>query len=114
MMVEVKIPYLLTRQLLEVCVEESNGQHLTVFVAHLWAVFNQGWGGSAIREREVREILRITSPWREQGIPHLVMGDFNSLAPGDPFKASLFLRYFFVRRLKPYLSRTNVPQIRCS
>jgi endonuclease/exonuclease/phosphatase family metal-dependent hydrolase len=95
-------PDLLTRQLLEVCVEESNGQHLTVFVAHLSAVFNQGWGGGAIREREVREILRIASPLREQGIPHLVMGDFNSLAPGEPFKASLLLRYLLeMDRTKP-------------
>ena len=88
-----KRPGLFTRPLLEVCVEESNGQHLTVFVTHLSAAFSKGWAGHAIRVREVREILYITAPLREQGVPHVLLGDFNSLAPGDPFKASFLLRY---------------------
>jgi endonuclease/exonuclease/phosphatase family metal-dependent hydrolase len=86
-------PGLLTRPLLEVCVEEANGEHLTVFVAHLSAAFSKGWAGNAPRKREVREILHITAPLREQAVPHILLGDFNSLAPGDPFKASFLLRY---------------------
>jgi endonuclease/exonuclease/phosphatase family metal-dependent hydrolase len=86
-------PGLLNKPLLEVCVEEDNGQQLTIFVTHLYAAFNKGWAGNHLRLREVREILRIMAPLREQGKPHLLIGDFNSLAPGDPFKASFLLRY---------------------
>src|SRR5581483_7914752 len=74
-------PGLLNKPLLEVCVEESNGQQLTIFVTHLNAAFYRGWAGNHLREREVREILRIMAPVREQGKPHMLMGDFNSLAP---------------------------------
>ena len=86
-------PGLLTKPLLEVCVEESSGQQLTAFVTHLSAAFNQGRGGGHIRLREAQEIVKIMAPLREEGQPHLLMGDFNSLAPGDPFKASFLLRY---------------------
>ncbi len=86
-------PGIMARPLLEVCVEEANGEHLTVFVTHLSAAFNRGRGGGHIRMREVEEILRIMAPLRAEGKPHLLMGDFNSLAPGDPFKASFLLRY---------------------
>lgn len=81
------------RTILEVCVEEANGQHLTVFVVHLSAAFSHGWAGTSIREHEVQELLKITQSHRETAIPHLIMGDFNSLAPGDAFKASFLLRY---------------------
>ena len=84
-------PGILTRPLLEVCVEEANGDHLVVFIAHLAAAFSQGWAGNAIRIREVREILRILAQVQDK--PHVIMGDFNSMAPGDPFKASFLLRY---------------------
>ncbi|HTK09606.1 MAG TPA: endonuclease/exonuclease/phosphatase family protein [Ktedonobacteraceae bacterium] len=86
-------PGLLNKPLMEVCVREENGEELTVFVTHLAAYFYKGWAGNGIREREIEEILQITRPHREQGIPHLIMGDFNSLAPGDRFKASNLLRY---------------------
>ncbi|QBD79309.1 hypothetical protein EPA93_26305 [Ktedonosporobacter rubrisoli] len=86
-------PGILSKPLLEVCVEEPSGEQLTVFVTHLWAAFNHGWAGNSLRQREVREILRIMAPWREEGRPHVLMGDFNSLAPGDPFKASFLVRY---------------------
>ena len=81
----------LTKPVLEVAVEESGGRQLTIFVTHLSAAFSHGWAGDAIRRREVREIIRIMAA--KQGTPHLIMGDFNSLAPGDPFKASALLRY---------------------
>ncbi len=84
-------PGVLTRPLLEVCVEEANGEHLVVFIAHLAAAFSHGWAGNAIRMREVREILTILAQVQDK--PHVIMGDFNSMAPGDPFKASFLLRY---------------------
>jgi endonuclease/exonuclease/phosphatase family metal-dependent hydrolase len=86
-------PGVLARPLLEVCVEEPNGAQLTVFVTHLSAAFNRGWAGSHIRVREVQEILRIMEPLRAAGKPHLLMGDCNSLAPKDAFKASALLKY---------------------
>lgn len=86
-------PGVLNKPFLEVCVEEENGEHLTVFVVHLSAAFNQKWAGEHIRRRETQELLRVTAPLREQGIPHVIMGDFNEMMPGDPFKASFLLRY---------------------
>jgi endonuclease/exonuclease/phosphatase family metal-dependent hydrolase len=86
-------PALLSKPLLEVCVEEKNGQQLTVFVTHLFASFHKGWAGNALREREVQEILGILAPLREERKAHLLIGDFNSLSPGDPFKASHLVRY---------------------
>jgi len=83
----------LHRPLLEVCFEETNGQQFTVFVTHLSASFNKGRGGGGIRTREIQEILHILAPARAQGIPHVLMGDFNSLAPGDSFQASALVSY---------------------
>ncbi|GAC1616124.1 MAG: hypothetical protein NVS4B9_05560 [Ktedonobacteraceae bacterium] len=101
-------PGIMARPLLEVCVEEANGQQLTVFVTHLSAAFNRGRGGGGVRLREVREILNIMAPLREQGKPHVLMGDFNSMAPGEPFKASTLLKYVVQldarRRANPQLS----------
>lgn len=83
----------LTRPVIEVCLEEANGHRLVVFVTHLSAAFYSGWAGNAIRTREIQQILRIMSEQQARGVPHLIMGDFNSLAPGDAFKASFLLRY---------------------
>ncbi|MBA2679372.1 MAG: endonuclease/exonuclease/phosphatase family protein [Ktedonobacteraceae bacterium] len=98
-------PGILARPLLEVCVEEENGQHLTVFVVHLSAAFNRGRGGGGVRMREMREILNIMAPLRAEGKPHLLMGDFNSMAPGEPFRASALLKYIVLldarRRSQP-------------
>lgn len=84
-------PEILTKPLLEVCVEEADRQQITVFVTHLTAAFNQGRAGERIRRGEVQTILDIIAARR--GTPHLLMGDFNALAPGDRLKASNLLRY---------------------
>ena len=87
---------ILSQPLLEVCVREEDGRELTVFVAHLTASFAQGnRGGDSIRQAEVCEILRIMA--EKQGTPHLLMGDFNSLAPGDALKGSRLLRYLIIQ-----------------
>jgi endonuclease/exonuclease/phosphatase family metal-dependent hydrolase len=86
-------PSLSDRPLLEVCVEEAEGQQLTVFLAHLSAAFNRRWAGNHLRQREVAEILRIMAPLRAEGKPHILMGDFNTLSPGEAFRASFLLRY---------------------
>ncbi|HEU0001577.1 MAG TPA: endonuclease/exonuclease/phosphatase family protein [Ktedonobacteraceae bacterium] len=97
-------PGLISKPLLEVGVQEEDGQELTLFVTHLIASFSHsGRGGDSIRRAEAREILRIMA--EKKGTPHLLMGDFNSLAPGDALKASRLLRYLVsmdeLRRTKP-------------
>ncbi len=84
----------LTHPLFEACIEEEDGSKLTVFVTHLAAAFNRGRGGDGQRRREVQEILRIMASKR--GTPHLLMGDFNAIAPGDHLKASALLRYLII------------------
>ena len=88
----------LTHPLFEACLEEEDGRKLTVFITHLAAAFSQGRGGDSIRRREVQEILRIMTP--KQGTPHLLMGDFNAIAPGDRLKASALLRYLVAMDLQ--------------
>jgi endonuclease/exonuclease/phosphatase family metal-dependent hydrolase len=89
-------PGLLARPLLEVCVKDgSEGRELTVFLTHLSSGFNCGWAGNHLRQREVEEIMNIMAPLRAEGKPHVLMGDFNTLSPGDAFKASFLLRYVF-------------------
>src|SRR5579884_2011982 len=80
------------RHLLEVTVEETAGTPLTIFVTHLTASFYKGMSSVHKRRSEVEEILSIMTPY--QGQPHLVMGDFNSLTPGEEFRGSALLRYF--------------------
>jgi endonuclease/exonuclease/phosphatase family metal-dependent hydrolase len=116
------LPGILARPLLEVCLEESNGQHLTVFVTHLSASFNRRWAGNHIRVREVQEIMRIMAPLYTEGKPHLLMGDFNSLAPQDAFKASALLKYVVHQETRwikqsisdghPYLNSVVPPKLR--
>lgn len=117
-------PGVLARPLLEVSLEEEHGERLTVFVAHLTAHFARGRGGDSPRCQEVREIVRIM---RANHGPHVVMGDFNALAPGDKMKASNLLRYLIdlEKRRKcqgqasdapndghPYLNYVVPPQLR--
>lgn len=83
-------PGVLLRPLLEVTLEEAHGEKLTAFVAHLTADFVRGRGGDTSRRKEVNEILRVM---RADHGPHVLMGDFNALAPGDRLKASHLLRY---------------------
>jgi len=85
-------PAFINKPVLEVCVREEDGGELAIFVTHLSASFaTSSRGGDDIRREEVREILRIMEAKR--GMPHLLMGDFNSIAPGDDLKGSRLLRY---------------------
>jgi endonuclease/exonuclease/phosphatase family metal-dependent hydrolase len=94
----------LTRPFLEACIEEEDGRKLTVFIAHLSAAFYQLGGGDGQRRREVQAILRFMAS--KKGTPHLLMGDFNAIAPGDRLKASALLRYLLITdeqyRRNPY------------
>jgi exodeoxyribonuclease III len=85
-------PGFLSKPMLEVSVQEEGGRELTLFVVHLVASFAySARGGDNARRAEMSEILRIMA--EKKGEPHLLMGDFNSLAPGDTLKASRLLRY---------------------
>lgn len=84
-------PCILTKPVIEASVKEGSGQELTIFVAHLSAAFNQGRLGEHIRKREVQYILQLMSSM--QGKSHVLIGDFNGLAPGDSIDASGFLNY---------------------
>jgi endonuclease/exonuclease/phosphatase family metal-dependent hydrolase len=100
-------PGRLSKPVLEVSVQEEDGRVLTLFVTHLAASFAQSVrGGDSIRRGEMREILHIMTGKR--GTPHLLIGDFNSLAPGDTLRASRLLRYLVhmdeLRRAKPHES----------
>ncbi|HVU68165.1 MAG TPA: endonuclease/exonuclease/phosphatase family protein [Ktedonobacteraceae bacterium] len=81
---------IISRPLLEVGLEEASGEKLTVFVNHLVASFWQGRGGDAPRRKEVRAILDVLRANHE---PHVLMGDFNALAPGDRLQASKLVGY---------------------
>ncbi len=77
--------------MLEATLEEPGGQQVTVFVAHFIASFHRGPQSNRLRRAEVQEIMRIMEP--QKGKPHLLMGDFNAIAPGDTLNASDILRY---------------------
>lgn len=58
-----------------------------IFVGHLTADFSQGYAAEQHRVAEVREMLACMAHARALGHPHALLGDFNALAPGEPFDA---------------------------
>lgn len=78
---------------------------LTVFVAHLTADFFHGNEGNRIRRLEMEKILCLMKAKR--GTPHLLMGDFNTIAPGDKLQASYMLRHL-LRENKKYYDKLKV------
>jgi endonuclease/exonuclease/phosphatase family metal-dependent hydrolase len=85
-------PGVFTRKyLLEVDIEEADGKLLTVFVIHLRANFYKRAESNRIRRVEMQELLQILA--RRKGTPHLLMGDFNAIVPGERLKGSAFLSY---------------------
>lgn len=84
-------PILAKLPLLAVTVEEASGQHLTIAVVHLTAAFSQGWKANAMRQHEAQALLNALSSFR--GKPHLVMGDFNAIAPGEHLQIDSLLFY---------------------
>ena len=81
----------LTRSVLEATVQEPDGRRITIFVTHHSAAFSERRAGDHIRRREARELIRLMAS--KCGEPHLAMGDFNNMAPGDAFQASALLGY---------------------
>jgi endonuclease/exonuclease/phosphatase family metal-dependent hydrolase len=78
------------RSHLEVTVRRRQGNPLRLHVVHLAARFGERAKGEARRLREVEAVLGDIA--REPAVPHLLLGDFNSLTPGDPLEATRFFR----------------------
>ena len=94
---ETRAHYLANRRissLLEACIEEEDGHKLLIYVTHLTAAFYKSRGGDGQRRREVQDILHFAAS--KKATPHLVMGDFNAIAPGDRLQASSLLRYLLI------------------
>src|SRR5579883_1983508 len=57
-----------------------------IFVCHLTADFFRGHRSERQRVAEMRAIIDGMADARKNGVPHLLMGDFNTLTPGEPFQ----------------------------
>lgn len=84
---------MLTRALLEALIELPGGQQVHVFTTHLPAGFSERRTGEGRRLRELDVILGHISAACPQGEPHVLLGDFNSVAPGERFRPMYVLRH---------------------
>jgi endonuclease/exonuclease/phosphatase family metal-dependent hydrolase len=78
------------RSHLEVTVRPRRGERLRFHVVHLAARFGERAKGEARRILEVEAVLADIAG--EPPLPHFVLGDLNSLAPGDHVEATRFFR----------------------
>jgi endonuclease/exonuclease/phosphatase family metal-dependent hydrolase len=81
------------RCVLESLIDVPGSRPLRVIVAHLHAGYSAFRAGEAGRVREVRFAIERMQEARRRSEPHLLMGDLNSLAPGERLEASLVLRH---------------------
>ena len=82
----------LINAMLEAVIEPPGAAPLRVFVAHLSAEYTAWRAGEGARLHEIHAILaRMAQAQARDGEPQLLMGDFNSLAPGEPLLASRLL-----------------------
>jgi endonuclease/exonuclease/phosphatase family metal-dependent hydrolase len=82
----------LRNAVLEALVEPPGSAPLRVFVTHLTAAYSAWRAGEGERLRELRYILaRMSQARADGGEPQLLMGDFNSVAPGERLLASRLL-----------------------
>jgi endonuclease/exonuclease/phosphatase family metal-dependent hydrolase len=86
------------RALLELLVHPPDGIPVRVFVLHLRAFFASARAGETARLRELDYVLERMRAAREAREPHLVLGDFNSLAPGERLRATMLLRHVLAAR----------------
>lgn len=78
------------RSNLEVILDPGTGTPLRLHALHLPARFGERSKGEARRMRELESIL--TDIRRAGDAPHVVLGDFNALSPGDHVEATRFFR----------------------
>ncbi|MDE3228554.1 MAG: endonuclease/exonuclease/phosphatase family protein [Chloroflexota bacterium] len=79
----------LRNALLEAVVAPEGSAPLRVFVTHLSAYFSRWRGGEGERLRELAFVLEQMHPTAHEA--QLLMGDFNSMAPGERLLASQLL-----------------------
>jgi endonuclease/exonuclease/phosphatase family metal-dependent hydrolase len=87
---------MLTRALLEAVVELPGGERMSVFTTHLPAMFSTRRSGEERRLRELDVILgHLRAAGLEEGAPQVqvLLGDFNSVAPGERFRPMAVLRH---------------------
>jgi endonuclease/exonuclease/phosphatase family metal-dependent hydrolase len=78
------------RSHLEVTVRPRRGERLRFHVVHLAARFGGKAKGEARRLRELEAVLADIAA--EPALPHIILGDFNSISPGDHVAATSFFR----------------------
>jgi endonuclease/exonuclease/phosphatase family metal-dependent hydrolase len=81
------------RALLELLVELPGGMRVRCFVTHLAASFSRPLAGEPRRLREIRVALERMAEARAGGEPHVLLGDLNTLAPGERLVATAVLRH---------------------
>jgi endonuclease/exonuclease/phosphatase family metal-dependent hydrolase len=86
------------RAMLEVLVRPADGMAVRLFVLHLRAQFSGRRAGETARLRELDYVLERLRDAREDREPHVVLGDFNSLAPGERLRATAVLRHVLAVR----------------
>jgi endonuclease/exonuclease/phosphatase family metal-dependent hydrolase len=78
------------RSHLEVVIRARPGERIRFHVVHLAARFGEKANGEARRLREIEAVLGDIDA--EEAMPDIVLGDFNSIAPGDHLAATGFFR----------------------
>lgn len=86
------------RAMLEALVQPPGGMPVRLFVLHLRAQFAGRRAGETARLRELDYVLERLRDARAAREPHLVLGDFNSLAPGERLRATAVLRHVLAVR----------------
>ncbi len=67
-------------------------QYWHIYVGHLTANFSQGYAAEKQREREVKEYIALMETAQTQKRPHILLGDFNALAPGEMFRVNKLIQ----------------------
>jgi len=78
------------RSHLEVTLGLRRGRRLRLHIVHLAARFGERNKGEARRLRELQAVLGDIG--RAPAMPHLLLGDFNALTPGDDLEVTRFFR----------------------
>ncbi len=83
----------MARGLLETLIELPGGRRMRFFATHLSARFMERRAGEMRRLRELDFVLSRTEAARDAGEPHLLVGDLNSMPPGERFDAMQVMRH---------------------
>jgi endonuclease/exonuclease/phosphatase family metal-dependent hydrolase len=88
------------RAMLELLIQPPDGMAVRLFVLHLRAQFSGPRAGETARLRELEYVLGRLGDARAAREPHLALGDFNSLAPGERVRATALLRHVLAVRAR--------------